>query len=359
MNSNRKEKSLPKKINFLIKIAVTCLSLLSFSSCTQQQLLDFLNALEGLEEIRLSTAKTYSGGLFLGKGIQDDTFLPRKEVITVEDLSNTEFNYKLFSEYSRETLDKGIKVVKDNKLTLAKQDLYIFLNKINNPYSYVDKVILEIESANAGKQKFTFKYRPHQIRHWTDLQAMRLDLSGNYTLGKDINFPKPGKNGFPQKGFYPIGSTFSPFTGSLKGNNHKISNFYIERNTIDYVGLFGKIKSDYKNKIAVESLTLKLRKVTTERKHSIEGRNYVGALVGQLINGKVSNVNIKGGIVKGTMMVGGLVGRNGDIAIVKRWPYIKIIKSPGYIQYGSFKGKVVGDFFLGDLVGRNDGLIIK
>lgn len=78
-------------------------------------------------------------------------------------------------------------------------------------------------------------------------------------------------------GFDPIGNTTdNPFTGALQGfggdSVHTISNLTINRPTVDNIGLIGVASG-----ATMEQLELSTAAIT--------GKNYVGGIAGQLLNG--------------------------------------------------------------------------
>ena len=87
---------------------------------------------------------------------------------------------------------------------------------------------------------------PCLITNCTELQNMNLDLNGHFALDSDIDCNvSPYNTG---AGFNPIGCAFNfcgtrsintPFTGTFNGNNHKISNLFINRASENNVGIFG------------------------------------------------------------------------------------------------------------------------
>ena len=75
------------------------------------------------------------------------------------------------------------------------------------------------------------------ITNCTELQNICNDLSGNYYLANDINC-----SGFDYgdgKGFMPIGTSSSKFTGTFDGQGYKITHLHINQTSTDDVGLFG------------------------------------------------------------------------------------------------------------------------
>ena len=82
----------------------------------------------------------------------------------------------------------------------------------------------------AGSQAFAFTggdgsaADPYQISTCAELQKMQNDLSAHYVLVNDIEC-----NVYPfntGSGFSPIGTSSTPFTGSLDGRNYKIRNSF-------------------------------------------------------------------------------------------------------------------------------------
>ena len=72
----------------------------------------------------------------------------------------------------------------------------------------------------------------------TELQNIRNNLAGDYYLANDIDCScTSGWNG--GAGFEPIGNWSSKFTGTFDGKGYKITHLYINRSSINDVGLFG------------------------------------------------------------------------------------------------------------------------
>ena len=93
----------------------------------------------------------------------------------------------------------------------------------------------------------------------------------------------------------PIGENATyKFTGGLDGAGFTIRNITIDRETEDYVGLFGYASGTICN-LNIENI-------------SIKGNNYVGGVAGNS-DGDIINVNIISGSVTGNKRVGGIAGR--------------------------------------------------
>ncbi len=142
----------------------------------------------------------------------------------------------------------------------------------------------------------------NEIYTWRDLQNIRHNLAGSYQQMNDITFPEAGQDGFPEDGFTPLGDDSNAFTGSYDGKGHRINNFFINRPTLNHVGLFGTVNSFGSS---IKDLVLDVDSVT--------GRDGVGSLVGNLVSGVLTNtgaVSSSDGTIMANGIVGGLVGYN-------------------------------------------------
>lgn len=127
-------------------------------------------------------------------------------------------------------------------------------------------------------------------------------------------------------GFSPIGNTTTRFTGSYDGKEYSISNLYINRDTTNYTGLFGRTEGATITDLGLVNAT-------------VTGYQYVGALLGNNSGCTISNCYSTGSVI-GSSRVGGLVGRNRNSSI-----------SSSYAT-----GNVTGSGSLaGGLVGTNEG----
>ena len=153
------------------------------------------------------------------------------------------------------------------------------------------------------------------------------DLDKHFTLMVDIDLSQYGGTSFNM-----IGSADNPFTGVFEGNGNTISNFYYTYNNVYHVGLFGYV-SDLNSEIRDLHLNWPITNVGTG--------SDVGALVGHLVNGTISNCYINEGIVSGDQRVGGLVGVN----------------EQGTINNCGSSATVSGSDSIGGLIGLNSGTI--
>ena len=130
-------------------------------------------------------------------------------------------------------------------------------------------------------------------------------------------------------GWLPIGDQLNSFSGRFEGNNHTISNLYIDRPS-NYVGLFRATAKQAKISNLVLSQT------------NINGNSYVGSLAGHNAGG-VASINVEGGRLIGAgNNVGGLLGANVG-TILNGEVMLEHIESDGHS--------------IGGLAGHNEGYI--
>ncbi len=242
----------------------------------------------------------------------------------------------------------------------------------------------------------------------TKYQRSYRPFSGNYRLGSNIdasaskNDTLPdSKGGFGTDGFKPIGYKFKStpaqggkgfdseysdsFTGTLDGDNHTLSNVYINRGKetkTTQIGIFGKVgKPRDMATVKSEGPNIFDLKVSNA---SILTPQYsdVAILVG-VNDGYIKNVEVTGS-VKGLNYVSGIVGQNGEnrldaVGLIENAVYKGVIESTfvtngdanvsgaggiaGFnrsgseIKYSSSHGSIIGDDNIGGIAGRGEGII--
>ena len=130
------------------------------------------------------------------------------------------------------------------------------------------------------------------------LQLMALDPTASYKLGNNISMAETTQTSGvwnAATGFVPVGSSTTPFTGSLNGQSHTISSLFIGGSAA-YTGLFGEIGAVG----SVHDLSLTGLSVT--------GGTQTGGLAGKNL-GTITNASVIGGVT-GASNVGGLTGVN-------------------------------------------------
>ena len=159
-----------------------------------------------------------------------------------------------------------------------------------------------------------------------------------YELASDLDFDENGDGQITSadetywhsgRGWMPFGNWERSFVAVFQGNGHTISRLFIDNETKDNVGLFGRVGSEGR----IEKVELRDIKVT--------GNNFVGGLVGDN-RGAISRSAVQGRIAGERNYVGGLVGWNLD---------------NGTITASAAEGAVAGSHYVGGLAGSNAGAI--
>ena len=171
------------------------------------------------------------------------------------------------------------------------------------------------------------KSDPYQISNASELQAIEDDLDANYTLVTDIDASNTAQwnNG---SGFDPVGdnpfneSTPPAFNGLLDGNNYTITELTINRPNERGIGLF-RSSSGTVADVSLTDLT-------------VTGGSRVGGLVADNYRGTIQNATVSGSVSGSGFPVGGLVGYNS-----------------GTVENTRASGSVNGNFEVGGLVGGN------
>ncbi len=134
-------------------------------------------------------------------------------------------------------------------------------------------------------------------------------------------------------GWEPLGDSGpSPFRTTFNGNNHTISNLFINRtgSSDNYIGLFGQLGGGSVRRVHLVDA-------------NVTGNNDVGALVGHITLGTVSHSS-SSGTVSGVGKVGGLVGA--------------INSNRGTVEYSRSSAVVTATGTgVGGLVGSSSGLV--
>ncbi len=154
------------------------------------------------------------------------------------------------------------------------------------------------------------------------LQLMALDTTASYTLAQDID-----ASALTPFGFIPIGSPVQPFTGSLQGNGHVVSNLTFS-SPFPATGLFGDIGATGR----VSGLGVANASITAT------AGGDAGVLAG--INQGTLTLDYATGTLTGGGVLGGMVGLNSGL----------ITNSYAIVAVSGGAGSTVGGF-----VGTNSG----
>ena len=132
-----------------------------------------------------------------------------------------------------------------------------------------------------------------------------------------------------QHNWLPIGDKFNEiyFEGIFDGQGHTISGVLVDRSESNYNGLFGLVGDEYRS-------TIKNLRMTFS---SIKGKQYTGAIVGYLNNGRVENcvidtsVSVEGGNYTGGILGAGNGYNNGVVyfAVIENSLFKGSVSSPG------------------------------
>jgi hypothetical protein len=183
---------------------------------------------------------------------------------------------------------------------------------------------------------------PYQITTIEELDAIRDYLDKSYILMNSLDFEDDASYFDPNnKDTYVAGDGWNPighytegteFSGSFDGQGYTISNLFINRSHSGYSSLFGYV-------LEAEISHLGLTDVSITSRGSaggIAGHNERGVLSDCFVTGQVKD------LIGSSFYVGGLVGRNN-----------------GTISDCHTSVNVRGDLYVGGLVGYNEGVIVN
>ena len=128
------------------------------------------------------------------------------------------------------------------------------------------------------------------------VNAGESNVGDYYRLTADIDLSAYGARFNNGKGWIPIGTALSSFTGHFNGNNHTIKGLYINDAELEFAGLFGVII----NGGTVQNLNVEV---------NITGKNHAGGISGGAgYYSAITNCGVTGS-VSGGVSVGGVVGQ--------------------------------------------------
>lgn len=157
-----------------------------------------------------------------------------------------------------------------------------------------------------------------------------------YRLTTDIDL-SPACSEKLKKSWIPIGSEEHPFSGTFSGEEHKISNLYINAPANNYQGLFGYVTGSGG-----------VRKLTVEGSVSSSVR-YVGMVAGYSAPSVSRCTSL--GKVSGTGVVGGITGASNSRA--------DNCVNKADVSGSGFVGGIVGEAYYGAINCRNEGAIVS
>lgn len=152
------------------------------------------------------------------------------------------------------------------------------------------------------------------------------DCGASLALHENIDFNSYGNT------MAMIGSTNAPFSGNFQGNGYDIYNISISDGTNSYVGgLFSTVSLSSGN--AIENFD-----VVNVNINATSTGQYVGGLIGVLLDGEVRNVKTASGSINsaGATAVGGLIGKAETNA------YVHNVSSSVNVSSGYAAGGLIG-----------------
>ncbi len=226
----------------------------------------------------------------LGQAIADDSdnafVIENNVVLTISDLTDEEHRIH-FGTVPGSYSGSYTKTASDGAITISKSEL------AENSFSFKDGAVIGISGPGTTNTEHVATYYPSNIYSHYDLQAMRVDLTRNYSLVGDIRFLSPA--GTDTSNYEAVGTKDDPFTGSLDGANksdsdssssssYSITGIQIDSAT-NYQGLFGVMEASSVDTVIAQNLVLKDFKIT--------GGAYVGSLAGWVKQGTVDSVRVE------------------------------------------------------------------
>lgn len=172
--------------------------------------------------------------------------------------------------------------------------------RLGNDTRVIEPVIDDTPSDFAGGAGT--EGNPYQVATAEQLDSVRNYLDKHFIQIADINLTdylgEDGDGYNEGKGWVPIGSSSSQFTGSYDGDGYKIIGLtFTDPDNGWYTGLFGHTSKD----AALDNITL--------QDATLNGKSEIGSLVGKNY-GTVSNCSSINVDLAGYMNVGGLIGIN-------------------------------------------------
>lgn len=174
---------------------------------------------------------------------------------------------------------------------------------------------------------------PYLIHNANEVNAMRHCLTASYKLMNNIDMSPYGSTYHNGRGWVPIGGqtgqlSVPSFSGTLDGNNHFLTNLYVNDDPYA-LGLFGDTSN-----ATIKNLTIK--------NAESQGTIHIGILAGRLFSTTVENVTVEGTVSVEQTSAGLLAGSGSfnTLTNVKAIGSVKSITSP-YKSGGI--GGLIGD----------------
>ncbi len=216
----------------------------------------------------------------------------------------------------------------------TRKKVYLLVGLLLFSFLFSTKATVPVNASSDIIQGDGSVANPYQISTAEQLSILNYDLQSNYKLIKDIDLE--GKE------WTPIGTSSVPFSGTFDGNEYKISNLKLDKNTGN-IGLFAFTSGS----------TIKNLRIVNA---NIKGTGTVGALISSSVSTKIENCSVEGtGSVTGDNDTGGLVGYINGGSVIKSYSAIKV-NGNGYV--GGLAGRALSsvltqNYTTGDVTGSS------
>jgi hypothetical protein len=214
-----------------------------------------------------------------------------------------------------------------------------------------------------------------EIQNWYDLDAVRNNLVGSYVLIENLDDTTDGYDQLvgdtaDGKGWQPIGTEGNAFKGTFNGTGHTISGLFIDRPDEDEVGLFGRVQQGLVRNVGLVSINVTGKKFVG----ALAGYSWKGTIDSDIR--PPNSMTYSRGSVTGEENVGGLVGNNYDGTVNQcessadvfhassaldedRWRTGGLVGlNSGTVLNCDYNGVVYGDRQVGGLVGLNQNILL-
>ena len=191
------------------------------------------------------------------------------------------------------------------------------------------------------------------------VRSLDFEDEDSYAGARNDAWVDPARGGTAStEGWAPIGTDSDPYTATFEGNEHTLSSLFINRPSVDRVGLFG----------AVDGAVL--RRVRLDGR--VTGKGRTGSLVGEALNTTINACHAAVNIDASGQFAGGLVGNVEKNASVTNCSATGNIEGNG-ANLGGLVGGAEGSFTItscyatgnieegtgiGGLVGQLDGATV-
>ncbi|VVB77935.1 Right handed beta helix region [uncultured archaeon] len=199
-------------------------------------------------------------------------------------------------------------IVSDSLGVSNEKDIIVYANK-NDSDKFETETFSIMSFSGVGDGSLL---APYIITNCTQLQEMQNDLNSSYILGNDIDCSDT-VNWNSGTGFIPVGRGSSlttcigeAFSGNLNGNNHKISNIFINSNG-SCLGLFGYLTGNVNN-LGIVNITIFGNSSTKLMAGGIAGSSGSNNITDSYVIYNIYTI-ARGG----SAFIGGIVGNGGNI----------------------------------------------